>query len=53
MDISSTLLGKPQQGTHLIYLKNSLSLLMFEIENQVLAGYMGFASIIGFFVATN
>lgn len=49
MDISSTLLGKP----HLIYLKNSQSLLTFEIENKVLAGYMGFASTIGFFVATN
>lgn len=44
----STLFREPQQVTHLIYLKNSPSLPIFEIRNQELAGCMDFAGIMVF-----
>lgn len=44
----STLFRGPQQGTHLIYLKNSPSLPIFEIRNQELAGCIDFAGIMVF-----
>lgn len=44
----STLFREPQQGTHLIYLKNSPSLPIFEIRSQELAGCMDFAGIMVF-----